>query len=105
MSPESGPPQLRELQVGVDAQTAAWVARDGRLWLMSDRGTPRWRLAVTDPADPASWAPESWRDGVPQSDGGVVTDVAPVDGPDGGSQEIAVPSVEATVRLPVWAPT
>jgi prolyl oligopeptidase len=26
-----------------------WVARDGRLWLMSDRGTPRGRLAVADP--------------------------------------------------------
>ncbi|HST99317.1 MAG TPA: S9 family peptidase, partial [Geodermatophilus sp.] len=33
------PPTLRDFQVGVDAQTAAWVARDGRLWLMSDRGT------------------------------------------------------------------
>ena len=48
---------LREFQVGVDAQTAAWVARDGRLWLITDRDTPRWRLAVADPADPATWAP------------------------------------------------
>src|SRR5215210_3750623 len=27
---------LRDFPIGVDAQTAAWVARDGRLWLMSD---------------------------------------------------------------------
>ncbi|OMQ12104.1 S9 family peptidase, partial [Modestobacter sp. VKM Ac-2676] len=44
---------LRELQVGVDAQTSAWVARDGRLWLHTDRDTPRGRLVVADPADPA----------------------------------------------------
>ena len=53
----AGDGALRDFQVGVDAQTAAWVARDGRLWLMSDRDTPRWRLAVADPADPATWAP------------------------------------------------
>src|SRR3712207_5791262 len=58
----AGDGALRELQVGVDAQTTGWVARDGRLWLMSDRGTPRWRLAVADPADPATWAPEAWRE-------------------------------------------
>jgi prolyl oligopeptidase len=99
----AGDGALRELQVGVDAQTAAWVARDGRLWLMSDRGTPRWRLAVADPADPATWAPEAWRDVVPQQEDGVLTDVALVDGPDGGLQVLAVHSVDATDRLSVWA--
>ncbi|MGY1620615.1 prolyl oligopeptidase family protein [Geodermatophilus sp. SYSU D00965] len=94
---------LRELQVGVDAQTAAWVARDGRLWLMSDRGTPRWRLAVADPADPGTWAPEAWRDVVPQQEDGVLTDVALVDGADGGLQVLAVHSVDATDRLSLWA--
>ena len=76
----AGDGELRELQVGVDAQTAAWVARDGRLWLMSDRGTPRWRLAVADPADPATWAPEAWQDVVPQQADAVLSDVALVDG-------------------------
>ena len=38
---------LREFQVGVDASTRAWVARDGRLWLLTDRDSPRWRLATT----------------------------------------------------------
>ncbi|WP_369252345.1 prolyl oligopeptidase family serine peptidase [Geodermatophilus amargosae] len=99
----SGDASLREFQVGVDAQTAAWVARDGRLWLMSDRGTPRWRLAVADPADPATWPVAAWTDVVPQSDDGVLSDVALVDGADGSLQVLAVHSVDATDRLSVWA--
>jgi prolyl oligopeptidase len=94
---------LREFQVGVDAQTAAWVARDGRLWLLSDRDTPRWRLAVADPADPATWSPDAWRDVVPQQADAVLSDVALVDGPDGDLQVLAVHAVDATSRLSVWA--
>ncbi len=98
-----GSGELRDFQVGVDAQTAAWVARDGRLWLMSDRDTPRWRLAVADPADPATWTPEAWQDVVPQQTDGVLSDVALVDGPDGALQVLAVHAVDATSRLSVWA--
>ncbi len=94
---------LRELQVGVDAQTSAWVARDGRLWLHSDRDAPRGRLAVADPADRASWAPAGWREVVPEQPDGVLSDVALVDGPDGGLQVLAVHAVDATDRLSVWA--
>jgi prolyl oligopeptidase len=99
----AGDGAMREFQVGVDAQTAAWVARDGRLWLMSDRNTPRWRLAVADPADPATWAPEAWRDVVPQRPDAVLSDVALVDGADGALQVLAVHAVDATDRLSVWA--
>jgi prolyl oligopeptidase len=99
----SGDSALRDFQVGVDAQTAAWVARDGRLWLMSDRDTPRWRLAVADPADPATWSPEAWQDVVPQQPDAVLSDVALVDGPDGDLQVLAVHAVDATDRLSVWA--
>jgi prolyl oligopeptidase len=94
--------ELREFQVGVDAQTAAWVARDGRLWLMSDRDTPRWRLAVADPADPGTWAPEAWQDVVPQQPDAVLSDVALVDAPDGTLQVLAVHAVDATSRLSVY---
>ena len=94
---------LRELQVGVDAQTSAWVARDGRLWLHSDRDAPRSRLAVADPADPASWAPAEWHEVVPEQPDGVLSGVALVDGPDGGQQVLAVHAVDATDRLSVWA--
>jgi prolyl oligopeptidase len=101
-SPDTRPP-LREFQIGVDAQTAAWVARDGRLWLMSDRDTPRWRLAVADPADPATWAPEAWQDVVPEQQDAVLGDVALVDGPGGDLQVLAVHAVDATDRISVWA--
>ncbi|WP_369133660.1 prolyl oligopeptidase family protein [Modestobacter sp. I12A-02662] len=94
---------LRELQVGVDAQLSAWVARDGRLWLHTDRDAPRGRLAVTDPADPATWVPAAWRDVVPQQADGVLSDVALVDGPDGGLGVLAVHAVDATDRLSLWA--
>jgi prolyl oligopeptidase len=94
---------LRDFQVGVDAQTAAWVARDGRLWLMSDRDTPRWRLAVADPADPATWAADEWQDVIPQQPDAVLSDITLVDGPDGGLQVLAVHAVDATDRLSVWA--
>src|SRR5215218_5338096 len=99
----SGDGTLREFQVGVDAQTAAWVARDGRLWLMSDRDAPRWRLAVADPQDPATWAPEAWREAVPEAEDAVLSDLALVDGPDGGLQVLAAHSVDATDRLSLWA--
>jgi prolyl oligopeptidase len=94
--------ELKDFQVGVDAQTAAWVARDGRLWLMSDRDTPRWRLAVTDPTDPRTWAPEAWQDVVPQQPDAVLSDVTLVDAPDGTLQVLAVHAVDATSRLSVW---
>jgi prolyl oligopeptidase len=99
----TGDGTLRDFQVGVDAQTAAWVARDGRLWLMSDRDTPRWRLAVADPADPATWSPQAWQDVVPQQPDAVLSDVALVDGPDGDLQVLAVHAVDATDRLSLWA--
>jgi prolyl oligopeptidase len=99
----AGGGELRALQVGVDAQTSAWVARDGRLWLHSDRNAPRSRLAVADPADPASWGPGAWRDVVPEQPDGVLADVALVDGPDGDLQVLAVHAVDATDRLSVWA--
>ena len=58
---ESDPasPDLRVIQEGVDAQTSVWVGRDGRLYVFTDSGAPRGRIAVTDPADPG---PATWRD-------------------------------------------
>jgi prolyl oligopeptidase len=99
----AGNGDLQEFQIGVDAQTAAWVARDGRLWLMSDRDTPRWRLAVADPADPSTWAPEAWQDVIAQQPDAVLSDIALIDAPDGTLQVLAVHAVDATDRLSVWA--
>ncbi len=39
------------------ARCSAWVARDGRLYLLTTLGASRWRLCVTDPARPE---PRHW---------------------------------------------
>jgi len=98
-----GDGELRPLQVGVDAQTSAWVARDGRLWLFSDRDAPRGRLAVADPADPATWEPAAWTPVIAEQESGVLSDVALVDGVDGDLRVLAVHAVDATDRLSLWA--
>src|SRR5712691_730026 len=58
---ESDPasPDLRVIQEGVDARTGVRIGRDGRLYVFTDSGAPRGRIAVTDPADPG---PATWRD-------------------------------------------
>jgi prolyl oligopeptidase len=56
-------PALREVQVGVDAQTSVVVGRDGRLYVATDRDAPRGRLCVTAPEQPGY---EHWRDLVPE---------------------------------------
>lgn len=52
------------VQEGADAWTSAHVAHDGRLYLRTNAGAPRYRLAVADPARPTAWA-----DLVEESDG------------------------------------
>ncbi|HWM58657.1 MAG TPA: prolyl oligopeptidase family serine peptidase, partial [Pseudonocardia sp.] len=42
-----------------DVQCHAWVDRDGRLYLHTTDGAPRWRLAVADPTTPGR---EHWRE-------------------------------------------
>jgi prolyl oligopeptidase len=56
---------LRPIQEGVDAETSGGVERDGRLWLRTNLGAPRFRIVVADPARPE---PDAWRDVVPESD-------------------------------------
>jgi prolyl oligopeptidase len=53
-------PELRVVQEGVDAQTSVRVGRDGLLYLFTDLGAPRGRIAVVSPeaadlSDPAGW--------------------------------------------------
>jgi prolyl oligopeptidase len=70
-------PGLRVVQQGVDAQTAAHVGRDGRLYVWTDRDAPRGRLAVADPADPGY---SNWRDLVPEDPEAVLAGFAILDG-------------------------
>src|SRR5580704_7092951 len=75
----SGParPLLRVVQEGVDARTGAYVGRDGRLYVFTDAGAPRGRLAVSDPAHPE---PDRWRDLVGPDPAAILTDFAVLDG-------------------------
>jgi prolyl oligopeptidase len=62
--------RLVPIHEGLDAVTYPHVGPDGRLYLHTNLGAPRYRLAVTDPTQPQ---PEHWRDLVAESDG-VLTD-------------------------------
>jgi prolyl oligopeptidase len=86
---ESDPasPDLRVIQEGVDAQTGVRIGRDGRLYVFTDSGAPRGRIAVTDPADPG---PETWRDLIGQDPEAVLRGYAILDGPELGRHNGAV---------------
>ncbi len=62
-------PSLRVVQEGVDASTSLHVGRDGRVYVFTDRDSPRGRMAVTTPDDP-SYA--TWTDLVPEDDEAVL---------------------------------
>ncbi len=70
-------PALKPVQVGADARTGARVGRDGLLYVFTDAGAPRGRIAVADPARPG---PEDWRDLVPSDPGAVLEGYAILDG-------------------------
>ena len=70
-------PALQPVQVGADARTGVRVGRDGRLYVFTDAGAPRGRIAVADPARPG---PEEWRDLVPSDPEAVLEGYAILDG-------------------------
>jgi prolyl oligopeptidase len=102
-----GPPA--EVQVGVDAHCSAWVARDGRLWLLTDRDAARGRLCVADPERPQEWTTVLAED--PEA---VLEDVELLDGEDGpvlvvlrtrhAMSEIAVHDLDGRHRYDVDLP-
>lgn len=60
LTPDGPVPPLRPvLTQADDVRCGAWVARDGRLYLRTSDGAPRFRLAVADPTDPdrSRWRP------------------------------------------------
>ncbi len=72
-------PRLTPVAVGLDAQTGAYVGRDGRLYIATDLDAPRGRLAVTDPSTPE---PEHWRDLLAPDAEAVLEDFTVLDGPE-----------------------
>ena len=117
---ESDPasPDLRVIQEGLDVQTGVRVGRDGRLYVFTDSGAPRGRIAVTDPADPG---PGTWRDLIAEDPEAVLRGYAILDGaelarpccwPTGpGTRSARSPcttwrraSEWARCRCPGWAP-
>ena len=92
---------LRAVQVEVDAKCTAWVARDGLLYLLTDRDAPRGRLCRVDPAEPAY---EAWVDVIPERPG-VLTNVALLTSAEGAGDVAAVltaHSADACDRLSWW---
>jgi len=81
---ESDPdsPDLRVIQEGIDAQTSVRVGRDGRLYVFTDHGAPRGRIAVTDPADSRGPIPATWRDLIGEDPEAVLSGYAILDGPE-----------------------
>jgi prolyl oligopeptidase len=73
-------PELRVMQEEVDAQTSVWAGRDGLLYLFTDLGAPRGRIAVADPAAAADRA--SWRELIAEDPEAVLRGYAVLDGPE-----------------------
>jgi prolyl oligopeptidase len=93
---------LRPVQVGVDAKCHAWVARDGMLYLLTDRDAPRGRLCRVDPAGPDY---ERWVDVVPEAAGAVLADVALLSSAEGAADVavvLAAHTLSAADRLSWW---
>ncbi|MGN8245833.1 prolyl oligopeptidase family serine peptidase [Cellulomonas soli] len=70
-------PTFVEVAVGLDAETGAWVGRDGRLYLHTNLEAPRGRLAVADPERPGV---AHWSTLLEQDPEAVLEDVAVTDG-------------------------
>ena len=72
-------PDLRPVQVDVDAQTGLEVCRDGRVLVFTDRDAPRGRLCVTTPD---ALAAEDWTDLLAEDPIAVLDGYAILDGPE-----------------------
>ncbi len=66
-------PRLTPVVAGHEAETRAHVADDGRLYLRTDLGAPRFRLAVADPARPDL---QHWSTLLPEDCEAVLQDIA-----------------------------
>jgi prolyl oligopeptidase len=70
-------PELVEVQTGIDAQTALYFGRNGRIYAYTNRDSPRGRIMVTDPGH---WSHDEWSDLVPEHPEAVLEGWAILDG-------------------------
>ncbi|MEV4643839.1 prolyl oligopeptidase family serine peptidase [Saccharopolyspora sp. NPDC049357] len=78
LSDEAEAPSLRQIVDTTDGyRVGAWVERDGRLYVMTTKDAPRWRLCVADPAAPE---PENWTELIGEEPDSVLDAVRYFDG-------------------------
>ena len=77
-SSDPSSPDLEVVQEGVDAQTSVRAGRDGLMYVFTDLGAPRGRVAVADPGSVTDRA--SWRDLLPEDPEAVLRGYAILDG-------------------------
>ena len=83
-----GSGELKSILTDADAaRCTAWVARDGKLYLLTTLGAPRWRLCVADPSDPA---PARWTELIAEDPGSVLDGIRWLEDPDGGRPLLVV---------------
>jgi prolyl oligopeptidase len=82
----AGDRALQPVQVEVDAKCQAWVARDGLLYLQTNRDAPKGRLCRVAPSEPDY---ENWVDVVPETADAVLSDVALIASAE-GTADVAV---------------
>ena len=79
-SSDPSSPDLQVVQEAVDAQTSVRAGRDGLMYVFTDLGAPRGRIAVADPASVTDRA--SWRDLLAEDAEAVLGGYAILDGPE-----------------------
>ena len=77
-SSDPSSPDLQVVQEGVDAQTSVRAGQDGLMYVFTDLGAPRGRIAVADPGSVTDRA--SWRDLLPEDAEAVLRGYAILDG-------------------------
>jgi prolyl oligopeptidase len=88
-------PTFVPVTVGLDAETRAWVGRDGRLYLHTNLDASRGRLAVTDPTSPGI---PHWHELLTEDPEAILEDVAFTDA--GGP--IGTPAAQPSLLLASW---
>ena len=94
------PPLTPVLTQADDVRATMWVERDGRLYVRTTDGAPRWRLAVTDPRTPGR---EHWQELVAEDPGANLDAVRYLEVPDGEPLLVLARSRHAVGELALHA--